>query len=218
MKLLLTSGGLMNNSIIAALKDLTQKPFNQLNLAFVPTASNMVEGDKSWFIKDLEICKKLGLKTIDLVDISALPKEIWQKRLEATDILFVEGGNTFHLRYWLDKSGLTELLPELLKTKVYIGVSAGSIVMGKSLLLSDSEKEILKSIGEDIIENGLGMVNFLVVPHINSKDTPELTFENIEKSAKKTTFPVYALDDDSAIKVVDTTVEVISEGKWKRFQ
>lgn len=62
MKLLLTSGGLMNDSIISALKDLTQKPFNELNLAFIPTASNMEEGDKWWLIKDLEICKKLGFK------------------------------------------------------------------------------------------------------------------------------------------------------------
>jgi dipeptidase E len=29
--------------------------------------------------------------------------------------------------------------------------------------------------------------------------------------------PAYAIDDETAIRVVDGTVDVISEGQWKRF-
>ena len=217
MKLLLTSGGLMNDSIISALKELTQKPFNELHLAFIPTASNMEDGDKWWLIKDLEICKKLGFKSIDIVDISALPRKIWQKRLEKAHVILNEGGNTFHLNYWMRESGLKDLLPELLKTRVYIGISAGTIVMTPSLILSGSEKEALKEIGEEIYEEGLGMVNFFVEPHLNNSYFPQLTFDYVEEQSKKISQTIYALDDNSAIKVDGENIEVVSEGEWKKF-
>lgn len=217
MKLLLTSGGLMNDSIISALRSLTQKPFKELNLAFVPTASNMEEGDKWWLINDLEMCKKLGFKAIDIVDISALPKSIWQKRLETADILLFEGGNTYHLMYWIHKSGLKNLLPKYLETKVYVGISAGTIVTTPSLILSSSEKEPLKQIGETIYDEGLGLVDFLVEPHINNSYFPERTFDYVESKSKKIPHEIYALDDNSAIKVDGADIQVVSEGKWKKY-
>lgn len=217
MKLLLTSGGLMNSSIISALKHLTQKPFNKVNLAFIPTASNMEEGDKWWLIEDLKICKELGFKAIDIVDISALPKKVWKKRLEVADVLLFEGGNTYHLMYWINKSRLRDFLPELLESRVYVGISAGSIVATPSLILSSAEKEPLKEIGETIYEEGLGFVDFLIEPHINNKYFPELTFEHVKKQSRKISQPIYALDDNCAIKVVDKRVTIVSEGKWKKF-
>lgn len=216
MKLLLTSGGLENDSIIGALKELVEQSFDKLNLAFVPTASNAEEGDKQWLIKDLEKCKQLGF-AVDIVDISALPKKIWKKRLERADILFFEGGNVFHLMYWIKKSGLRELLPELLKTRVYVGVSAGSIVMCPSLMFVTFEKRVAEEIDGEIDEEGLGVVSFFIEPHANNPHFPELTFNNVRKEAKRTTMPVYALDDQSAIKVVDEEVTVVSEGIWKKF-
>lgn len=217
MKLLLTSGGLMNNSIISALKDLTQKPFNKLNLAFIPTASNMEEGDKWWLIEDLKICKRLKFKSVDIVDISAIPRKVWQKRLEAANVLLFEGGNTYHLMYWINKSGLRDLLPRLLESRVYIGISAGTIVATPSLILSSAEKEPLEEIGEKIYDEGLGLVDFLVEPHINNKHFPELTFEHVEKQSRKISQQIYAIDDDTAIKVVNKKITVVSEGKWKKF-
>lgn len=217
MKLLLTSGGLMNDSIISALRDLTQKPFEELNLAFIPTAANLEAGDKWWLIEDLKICKRLKFKAIDIVDISAMPTKVWQKRLEAANLLLFEGGNTYHLMYWINKSGLKDLLPELLRTRVYVGISAGTIVATPSLILSSAEKEPLKEIGETIHDEGLGLVDFLVEPHINNKYFPELTFEYAKEQSKKISFQVYALDDNSAIKVTNNKISIISEGEWKKF-
>ena len=218
MKLLLTSGGLMNDSIISALKDLTQKSFSKLNLAFVPTASNMEEGDKWWLIKDLEICKKLGFKTIDIVDISALPRTVWQKRLESANILLFEGGNTYNLMYWIHKSGLKDLLLKLLKTRVYVGISAGTLVATPSLIFATTDKTPLKKIGETIFDKGLGLVNFLVDVHINNSYFPKRTFDNLEVKSKKIPHEIYALDDNSAIKVDGADIKVVSEGKWKKFE
>ncbi|HEX8946675.1 MAG TPA: Type 1 glutamine amidotransferase-like domain-containing protein [Candidatus Paceibacterota bacterium] len=218
MKLLLTSGGLTNKSIVAALQELAERPFAELSLAFIPTAANLEEGDKWWLIEDLENCKKLGLKTLDIVDISALPRNVWQKRLKEANILFFEGGNTFHLMHWISASGLRELLPELLKTRVYVGVSAGSIVAGLSLaLVSTSEREQAEEIHGKIGDNGICMTDFVVKPHINNEHFNGRTFDSVQKESGQAKFPVYALDDQSAIKVVDGEVSVVSEGEWKRF-
>ena len=217
MKLLLTSGGLENESIITALKDLAGRPFETLNFAFIPTASNLEAGDKWWLIEDLQVCKKLGFASVDIVDISALPRTIWQKRLEAADVLFVEGGNTFHLMHWLRVSGLAELLPELLKTRVYVGVSAGSIVAGQGLQFSRSEKSEAEEIDGAIDEVGMSLVDFFIEPHIGSVYFPELTFEYAREEAEKTGETLYALDDQSAIQVNEGVVSVVSEGAWKKF-
>lgn len=217
MKLLLTSGGLKNESIIGALRELVNQPFEELKLAFIPTASNIEGGDKWWLIEDLQVCKDLGFAAVDIVDISALPKEVWLKRLEEANVLFLEGGNVFHLLYWIKKSGLSELLPELLKTRVYIGVSAGSMVITPSLKFASSERDAAEEVDGKISDEGLSLVDFLVEPHINSSYFPELTFDAIREESKRTTLPIYALDDQSAIKVMDGEVTIVSEGKCEKF-
>lgn len=217
MKLLLTSGGLSNESIINALLELTERPFAELNLAFIPTAANVEQGDKDWMINDLVTCTKLGFKSIDIVDISALPKDIWLTRLQEADIFFVEGGNTFHLMDWIEKSGLKDLLPEMLKSKVYVGVSAGSMVVCPSLDLSTSDRLYSESIGKYKKDEGLGFVDFLIRPHLNSPYFPNVNLENLETLAQELTNTFYAIDDNTAIKVVDGKIEVISEGEWRRF-
>ena len=219
MKLLLTSGGLENKSIIKALFDLLQKPFEESKIAFIPTASNLEAGDKKdWFIEDLIQLKNLKFNSIDIVDISALPKEIWLERLKEVDILFVEGGNTYHLMHWFNKSGLSEILPELLKTKIYIGVSAGTVVATPSLLNSKSEAKFVEKISKKINHKGLGLIDFMIEPHVNSVWFPESTFKNLEKQSKKYKYPIYCLDDNSAIKIDGDKIEIISEGEWKLFE
>jgi dipeptidase E len=41
--------------------------------------------------------------------------------------------------------------------------------------------------------------------------------ELIDEVAKDIEIPLYAIDDQTAVKVVDGKVEVVSEGTWKRF-
>jgi dipeptidase E len=214
MKLLLTSAGITNKSIADALLELTGRPFSELNLAFIPTAANVEVGDKDWVIDDLVNCKKLGFKSIDIVDISALPKEMWLPRLEMADVLLFEGGNTFHLMHWMEKSGLKELLPEMLKTKIYVGISAGSIVTSGKISLI---KIHYKGEFDDEADDGLGFIDFQIRPHLNSPYFPKANLENLEKNAQELGETFYAIDDNTAIKVVDGKMEVVSEGVWKKF-
>ena len=219
MKLLLTSGGLSNSSIVNALQELVVKPFSELKIAFIPTAANLEEGDKKdWFIKDLINLKELKFNSIDIVDISALPKEIWLERLKEADVLYVEGGNTYHLMYWFNQSCLSEILPELLKTKIYVGVSAGTVVATQSIINAHSEKQLLLDIKEITYNNGLSLVNFMIEPHINSVWFKDSTFDNLEKRSKEYKYPIYGIDDNSAIKIDGDKIELISEGEWKLFK
>ena len=218
MKLLLTSSGITNKSIADALWELVGKPASETVIAFVPTAMNVGSGDKEWFIDDLYNLKKQGLKSIDIVDISALPKNIWLPRIEVADVLFFSGGNSFHLMRWLNESGLTKLLPELLKTRVYAGISAGSMVTNPTLFLSSTDKNIYydEKFG-DKDEKPLRFVEFYNRPHFNSPYFPQARKEYLEKVAKDIPDIIYALDDNSALKVVDGKVEIISEGEYLEF-
>jgi dipeptidase E len=214
MKLLLTSSGLTNNSIAKALFELTGKKPEDTTVTVVPTASNIEAGDKSWLITDLVNLQKQNFKAIEITDISAVAEKIWKPSLERADVLFFEGGNTYHLMRWLNKSGLSKLLPELLKNKVYVGVSAGSMVTNPDLALKLSQ--IIYE--EDMLETeelkGLNLVDFYFLPHLNSEWFKKMRRENIEKVGKSIKRKIYALDDNSALKVVDGKVEVVSEGEW----
>ena len=214
MRLLLTSSGLTNSSIANALFELTGKKPEETTVVFIPTASNVETGDKDWLISDLINLKKQNFKSLEITDISAVDEKIWKPSLERADVLFFEGGNTYHLMRWLDKSGLTKLLPELLKDKVYVGVSAGSIVTNPDLALKLSQQIYEEDMLETEEMKGLNFVDFYFLPHLNSEWFKKMRRANIKKVGLETNRPIYALDDQSALKIVDDKIEVISEGEW----
>jgi dipeptidase E len=217
MKLLLTSAGITNKKIAKALTDLVGKPAKKITVAFIPTAANVEDGDKGWFIDYL--CQlRAAYKSVDIVDISALPKKIWLPRLEAADVLLFSGGNTTHLMHWLIESGLQKILPKLLTKKVYVGISAGSIVTSPTFSLSDPKRkqDYKKKFGYTI-DKALGIVNFYMRPHLNSPKFPDAKFGKIKERAFRVKEPVYALDDQMAIKVNGKKIEVVGEGKYFVF-
>lgn len=218
MKLLLTSSGLENKSIINALANLLQKPFSESKIAFIPTAANLEDGDKWWLIDDLKSLQELKFRSLDIVDISALPEKIWKERLNDVDVIFISGGNTYHLMYWFNKSGFSKFLPELLKTKIYVGVSAGTVVATPNIINAESEKQIVVDNYKNVNDKGLFLVDFMIEPHINSQYFPEFTFDFVKKESQKFSFPIYAIDDNTAIKIDGEKLEVISEGVWKKFE
>ena len=130
----------------------------------------------------------------------------------------IGGGNTYHLLYWIKKSGLSEILPNLLKKRVYVGISAGSMAVTSNLALSSRKKKnIAIDYGENPGEKGLSYVDFLVRPHLNSRYFPSITKDNVRKYAEDLDYTVYVIDDNTAIKVDGNNVSVISEGDWKKF-
>ncbi len=224
MKFLLTSAGIKNDSIRNALVSLLGKSIADSNALCIPTASYghpQVSPELAWrFISGQEprtpMCE-LGWKSLGVLELTALPsidKERWVRWVRETDVLLVNGGDSLYLCYWMRQSGLADVLPSL--ESVWVGLSAGSMVM-------------TPKIGEDFVnwrpptgsaENSdktLGMVGFSIFPHLDNPDLPDNTLANAERWAAGMPVPAYAIDDQTAIKVVDGEVEVISEGHWKRF-
>jgi len=221
MKFLLTSAGIKNMSIRNALIDLLGIPVAESSALCIPTATYGLPKagpGLAWkFIAGREprtpMCE-LGWKSLGVLELTALPsidEEHWVPLVRETDALLVNGGDPLYLCYWMRQSGLADLLPSLRET-VYVGLSAGSLVMAPN-------------IGEDFVgwtppsggDETLGMVDFAMFPHLDHEDLPDNSMANAEKWAAKMPVPAYAIDDQTAIKVIDSTVEVVSEGHWKRF-
>jgi len=217
MKLLLTSSGITNDSIANALFELVGKKPENTKVAFIPTASNVEVGDKGWLINDLVNLQNRGFEEIDIVDISAVEEKVWRPKLERADILFFEGGNAYHLMEWIKKSGLAKMLPKLLETKVYVGVSAGSMVTGRDLALKISQIVYGEDLDKKEEVEALRYVGFYFLPHLNSPYFNLRNKDNIREAVKDLPRKVYALDDQSAIKIDGDKMEIISEGKYLIF-
>ena len=222
MKLLLTSAGVKNPSIHTALLDLLGKPISESSALCIPTAMYghpwVGPGEKVWqFIAGQEpscpMCE-LGWKSLGVLELTALPsidEERWVPLVEETDVLLAAGGDALYLSHWMRQSGLAELLPSLRDT-VYVGFSAGSMAL-------------TPRIGEDFVgwqpptgaDSALGIVDFSIFPHVDHPDLTENTMAAAERWAAALRGPAYAIDDDTAIKVTDGTVELVSEGHWRLF-
>ena len=220
MKLLLTSAGIKNASIHEALVGLLGKPIEDSNALCIPTAGyGHPQGSPAgaWrFITgraSTPMCE-LGWKSLGVLELTALPSighERWASWVRDTDVLLVNGGDALYLCHWMRQSGLADLLPSLRET-VWVGLSAGSMVM-------------TPRIGKDFVgwkpptddDSTLGIVDFSIFPHLDHVLLPENTMADAERWAAEIAGPAYAIDDETAIRVSDGSVEVVSEGHWKLF-
>ncbi|MGD0728781.1 MAG: Type 1 glutamine amidotransferase-like domain-containing protein [Candidatus Micrarchaeaceae archaeon] len=211
MKILITSTGITNKSISNALKELVGKNV-KIKIAFIPTAANESDGEKDWLIKNYNECEKVG--TVDIVDISALKKKSWFPRLKEANVIVVGGGWTAYLMEWFIKSGLKNELPKLLKTRVYVGISAGGIILAKTI---QARSEFLYGDEVNKAPAGLSYINFNFRPHLNSPYFPKVRDKYLKTVAERLTGDLYALDDNSAIIYINGKIKVVSEGKWKKY-
>lgn len=216
MKLLLTSAGVTNPSIHRALTDLLGRPIADSTALCIPTAQYghpMVDPTMTWqFISGtspLPLCD-LGWKSLGVLELTALPsidRERWVPWVREADVLLVAGGDAAYLSHWVRQSGLADLLPSLDDT-VWVGLSAGSMVLTPRI---GAEFVAWSSADGD---ETLGVVDFCLCPHVNGEGRPGNTMAEAERWAATLPHPGYVIDDDTAITVVDGTVEVVSEGRW----
>jgi len=219
MKLLLTSAGIKNPSIENALVQLLGKPIADCDALCIPTAlyGHPYAGPRqAWkCISGNETGTPtvgLGWKSMGVLELTALPsldEERWVPLVKEIDVLLVEGGDAAYLCHWMRESGLADLLPSL--EAVWVGVSGGSMVM-------------TPRIGDDFVswqspagDTTLGVVDFSIFPHLDHPDLPHNTMAAAERWAADISGPAYAIDDETAIQVVDGAAEVVSEGNWKKL-
>src|SRR6266571_3630383 len=213
MRFLLTSAGIKNTSIHDALVHLLRKPIAESSALCIPTAAYAMSGGAAmaWRLicgKAMTPLCELGWKSIGVLELTALPsikEELWVTMVRETDVLLVGGGDSLYLCHWMRESGLADLLPSL-REAVYVGVSGGSMVMAPN-------------VGEDFVgwkpptggDRALGMVDFSIFPHLDHENMPDNSMAGAEKWAAGLSNPAYAIDDETAIKVTDGAVEIVSE-------
>jgi dipeptidase E len=218
VKLLLTSAGVKNPSIHDALVELLGKPISEASALCIPTAGyghpHVGPGEKVWqFISGRagNPMTELGWKSVGVLELTALPsidEERWVPLVRETDVLLVAGGDALYLHHWMRESGLADLLPSLTET-VWVGLSAGSMVM-------------TPRIGEDFVgwkspsgdDTTLGIVDFSICPHLADDGMPGNSMAEAEEWAAGIDGPAYVIDDQTAIRVIDGAVDVVSEGRW----
>jgi dipeptidase E len=221
MKLLLTSAGVTNPTIRGALVELLGKPIEESNALAIPTGGwastyghrptgimKFITGTSGQPMTDI------GWKSVGLLELTALPtldRERWTSWVEEADVLLANGGDGLYLAYWLRESGLADLLPSL-PDKVYVGFSAGSMALTPRI-----GADFMGWTPPDGVDRGVGIVDFSIFPHVDHPDLPENTMAAAETWAAGLGNPAYAIDDATAIQVVDGKVDLVSEGHWRHF-
>ncbi|GGC06363.1 Type 1 glutamine amidotransferase-like domain-containing protein [Cellulomonas carbonis] len=218
MKLLLTSGGVTNSSIEAALVRLLGKPITDCRALCVPTAQwgHPMCGPES--VQGLVAARPdwrhltgLGWVSLGVLELTALPSigaERWVPWVREADVLLVDGGDATYLAHWVRESGLADLLPSLTDT-VWVGVSAGSMVMTPRI------GDLFVEWSGAADDRTLGVVDFAIFPHLDA--FPTNTMVDAERWAAGLGVPSYVIDEQTAVVVADGVVEVVSEGRWKAF-
>lgn len=209
MKLLLTSSGLSKRDIGVALQNMFDTSPSDVKVGFIPTAANVEPYNKDWLISQFAQLQRYGFCQIDIVDIAADGVD-WRTRLDACDMLWLSGGNTFYLLDQVRKTGFDIWLKKNIDSKVYVGGSASTILVTPTIKIADGVDDNV--VGLDDL-TGLGLVDFEINVHCNAA-----MCEATKEYADAVGHPVYALDDLSAIKVIDGNVEVISGGSWKLYE
>ena len=235
MRALLTSSGITNDTLRDALAGLLGKPIAEAGALFVPTAVYPFPGGAGMAWKAITgPLAGLGWKSVGVLELTALPsieEAAWVPAVRDADALLVWGGDPVFLAGWMRRSGLAALLPTLRDEAVYVGVSAGSIAATSTFVETyiDAPRgqqgvpEVFATPGGDVgrilvTGRGAGLVDFAVIPHLENPHHPDASLANARKWAAHIPAPTYAIDDDSAVKVVDGVVEVVSEGQWRLFQ
>jgi dipeptidase E len=242
MRALLTSAGIKNRSIHDALVDLLGKPIAESTALFIPTAIYPFPGGPgmAWRAACGQASSplaELGWKSLGILELTALPsidEAAWVPEVRDADALLVWGGDPLFLASWMRRSGVAGLLPTLRSEAVYVGVSAGSIAAATTFAETydkpprtndgplKSEDIVFTTpqgdVGRTLVTGqGAGLVDFAVIPHLDHADHPDASLANAERWAARIPAPAYAIDDQSAIAVVDGAARVVSEGHWELF-
>jgi dipeptidase E len=219
VRLLLTSAGIQNESLKTALTDLVGKPFDQADVVFIPTAAVAASGHHGWLIEGLNRVYALGWREFDVLELNGLPRQMVLGRLRHADVIYVAGGNPYHLARSIIANDLADDMADVLGTKVYVGVSAGSMIFSKQLTEQTAEAmgdtEDLRELGETRARSPFGFFDWYLKPHLYSPQFPNRDDAWLAGLGNKVSFPIYAIDDQSAVRVRDGEVDVVSEGQWR---
>lgn len=180
MKLFLTSSALSDKNQQDFL-DLIGRDPEGLKVAFIPTAMNQEseEVKQKYIPTDVADLENLGFE-VDFIDLENINEEKVVDVFSKYDIVYVYGGNTFYLMHFANKSGFAKHILEIIKNKIYVGVSAGSVIAGPDICVSNWGKDGDRNIIGLKDTKGLGLVPYCIIPHYNGQEYVEQKNSNLE--------------------------------------
>ena len=208
MKLLLTSTGFENQDIVQAFEELVGKPASDISVAVINEAYAVEHSDHTWVINELARIRATVGGDVEIVDLLANDLATVRERILLHDAIFVLGGHTDYLMSLYQKTGFDTLLKELLDTKVYVGSSAGSMVVCERI----SSQAYLEIYGEKAdygVTQYMELVDVAIKPHLDSDHFPNNREEKLLEISKTYDGTLYALSDSSALYVNGKNIKIV---------
>lgn len=224
MKLVLASQGFTTDEIAKNVEKLIGKPLEKVNIAIINECYVGLDGtkDKRWLIKELANIEKYIGGVIDFVNFRAYDKNEINNRLNMADLIYIVGGKQHILEKIFRETGTIEIIKNIAKSKVIMGTSAGSIVLGRKITSQKfwNERYPMEKDKASTHEE-LNLVDFNIIPHYMREDHMLWTKEFFEKVLEDNEFPVYAIKDTQAVIYDDGEIEFVGGevdvfGKQKR--
>jgi len=199
-KILLSSAGFENPHIGQLFLKLIRKPVENIRILFVPTAA--ITPEELFYIeKSKQELFQMGIKEEQL-HILTLDSPVDEKEIARSDVLYVCGGNTFHLLQIIRETNFTQFIKKFIaQGKLYFGVSAGSIILGPSIEIAvpfDENKEKMDNF------TGLGLIQDVLSPHFVPEEK-----KLIDEYRAKLPYPITPLTDQQAFLVTDEESKIV---------
>ena len=212
MKLILNGGG-VGKQVEAARQLLNSLIDNTKKILYIPLAwpDPTFNGCLEFMIDELSDVDKAG------IDMVKTPEELMSKDFKEYACLYIGGGNTYKLLYYLKRSGAFEKIKKYLLEDdgIVYGGSAGAIIFGKDLDSCNMDDE--NEVGlED--NSGFDMLNgYSLLCHYTSRDAArtELSKKYLLKLSK--TKPVYAIPEEDTIYVKDGDIRFLGDRQYYEF-
>jgi len=202
MKLLLTSDGLSSRKIQKEFLKLLDKPVSENKVLIMHTV--MKKRQIKYIKKVTKHLISTGISKKNIYDVN-ITKNVNAKKFKDFDIFFSMGGNTYYILDRVKKTGFDKYIKNFVKkNKVYIGVSAGSIIVHKTIELAGWGKD--RDVNEIGLRDfkGLNLTNIAIFPHFKEKRRKEI---NLFK--KNAPYPIIELKDKQAFLINGKAKKVI---------
>lgn len=222
MRMLLTSNGVLDGVAHDALLGLLDKPLDESRTVVLLDAMLPFPGDKTQMLDHLRRYRALGWAECDILTLFSGPASGIASRLRSADVIFSYGGTNHWLAHAWRESGLVPVLREVLDEKVYVGLSAGSMIFSRlhaAAVEALDDRDEVEMLQLESVGPALPLFDWLLVPHLGAPYFPHSTDEWAAQTAARLGGPVWFLDDDSALLVrdPDAAPEVVSSGHWLHF-
>lgn len=194
MKLLLTSAGFENKRIGEKFIELLEKSVNEIKVLFIPTAANNDEA--KYYAEKCRIeLLDMGIDEFNMFKYDFEYKMTEEEALKY-DVIYFTGGSTLHLLSSIKEKGFTNIIKSMIySNKLFVGVSAGSIIMTPNISIDDPYNDTTSS---------LGYIQAFLAVHCNQLDEEWFT-----EKQKKLPLKLIALNDSQAIFLNEDGYSVI---------